>query len=219
MNEQEFINSLSGVGTQNNDIQATAPKKNVIVRKKSLLKKTYEAFIEEDIKEVKNYIIRDVVIPTIKNAIVNTIVGAVEMMFLGTTTSRSFVPSKPVNTQQTNYGKMFVSGGKTSVPNQQAGRMDEEVIFETKAEALEALAEMQMALANEQDVTVASLYQAANTNCTAPYTWSSFGWSDHDLDNAYVKDVWYDTVDPETGRNVRRLGATIITPRPRQLKK
>lgn len=55
--------------------------KNVVVKEKRVRSKLAEAFIGEDVGSVKDYIIFDVIIPAIKNTIVDGITNTVEMIF------------------------------------------------------------------------------------------------------------------------------------------
>lgn len=62
---------------QKEKIQAVVNKAGVVSTKKPLSKKFAETFIEEDVKDVKSYIVLDVIIPGIKN----TILDVLSMMF------------------------------------------------------------------------------------------------------------------------------------------
>lgn len=66
-------------------------KGTVVVRKPSFLSRLKDTFIAEDARDVGDYIVWDILIPTIKRTIRDIIVGAADRVFLGVGTSS--VPS------------------------------------------------------------------------------------------------------------------------------
>ena len=88
------------------------PKKTGIVRtKKSLGDKFKEAFISDDSRDVKTYIVWDIVIPTIKN----TILDSIEMIFFGGGRSGrgSYGSREPVS--YNSYYKSEYNGNRRSI--------------------------------------------------------------------------------------------------------
>lgn len=78
-------------------------KGDVIVRKKSSLAKIRDMFIAEDADKVGNYILADVLVPSIKRAIVDIIKSSADMIF-GTKGSQ----------QNNNGGTRYIYGGSAS---------------------------------------------------------------------------------------------------------
>lgn len=60
-------------------LKAVVKQANVVSTKKPLSKKFAETFIEDDVKDIKSYVVMDVVIPGIKN----TILDILSMLFFG----------------------------------------------------------------------------------------------------------------------------------------
>ena len=60
-------------------------KVSVKTKKKGSISKLYDVLISEDANNVKSYILLDVLVPTVKKAIVDIVTDAVNMIFLGGT--------------------------------------------------------------------------------------------------------------------------------------
>ena len=58
------------------------------IKEKGVGEKMADSFLSEDVRNVKNYIIWDVIIPGIKNAIADVVVGGIEMALFGSSKSR-----------------------------------------------------------------------------------------------------------------------------------
>lgn len=90
------------------------PKKTGIVStKKSLGDKFKEAFISDDSRDVKTYIVWDIVIPTIKN----TILDSIEMIFFGGSSRSRRGPSygRSDNVPYSSYYKSEYNGNRRSM--------------------------------------------------------------------------------------------------------
>ena len=94
----------------NGEVVDLPKRTGVVSTKKSLWDKFKDAFISDDIKDVKTYIIWDVGIPTIKN----TILGSIEMIFFdGDSRSRRGYGREPVS--YNSYYKSEYNGNRRSV--------------------------------------------------------------------------------------------------------
>ena len=67
-------------------IEKVELKGTVVAKRPSFLSRLKDTFVAEDIHDVGDYIIWDIVIPTIRRTIRDVIVGAADRVFLGTTT-------------------------------------------------------------------------------------------------------------------------------------
>ena len=97
----------TGGSSNSNDKTALAPvvdKDQVIVQKKSLGSKFADAFISDAAKDVKSYILEDVIIPGIKDTIINCL----EMVFFGGTSSRRSARSRSYDSNA-NYRAFYQS--------------------------------------------------------------------------------------------------------------
>lgn len=145
-------------------------------KKKNDIRKLADVFITEDADNVKSYILSDVLVPTIKNAIVNIVTDAVHMIFLGGT-SRSKGTSD-------RFRKPYVSYTQYSDPrddrysdsSRPRSRFDyDDIVFESRVEAETVHVEMMHVIKEYGFVTVADLYDMADL--PAPYTSNRYGWT------------------------------------------
>ena len=111
---------------------------NVTIKKKSALAKIRDMFIAEDADKVGSYILMDVLVPSIKKAIVDIIKSSADMIF-GTKGS-----SKPSGSTYTYGGTPYVSYssvGKKPEPINVARSQYEvvDIIFDNRSDAEEVL--------------------------------------------------------------------------------
>lgn len=79
---------INNSGNTKDELAPIVEKEQVIVQKKSLGAKFADAFISDAAKDLKSYILWDVFVPGVKDAIMN----GLNMIFYGSTTSRSRRP-------------------------------------------------------------------------------------------------------------------------------
>ena len=150
-------------------------------RKRGLASKFASAFFSEDIKTIKDWVVMDVIIPSIKDAISNT----VDMILFGSTHNR-----KP----QGQYGNAsYVSyNNYYNKPRQQtAARNDEidyqEIIYPTRGDAEGVLGSMCDLIVDYGSVSIADLYDLVGKAQYSNHTDNKYGW--RDLSSASVKRV------------------------------
>ena len=143
----------------------------VKTKKKGGVSKLADIFINEDVSNVKSYILMDVLIPATKKAISDIITNGIDMILYGGN-GRGGRPS----------------GGRSSYVNYSSYSRDErprdsrhntrfdydDIIFQTRGEAIEVRDQMEDLIAHFGHVTVADLYDMADL--TAPYTANKYGW-------------------------------------------
>lgn len=147
---------------------------NVKKKKKSEISKFADVFISEDIKNVKSYIVMDILVPAIKNAIIDVVTDGVNMIFKGE--SKTSKGRSSTNTY-VSY-RDYASGRRTpdrSIDRDRSRFDYDELIFDTRADAEKVLDGMDGALDRYNNVTVADLYDMCNL--TAPYTSGRYGWT------------------------------------------
>ena len=148
------------------------------LREHSKGKKIFRNFIADDAKNVKDYIIYDVIIPSIKQSISDLIIGSTEMILNGKKTNRS---------QNTNNQTGYVSYGqyRNQPQSQQQNtvyRRDSnfndfsDVIFDEKWKADEALSELLDIWRDYTKVYVADLYKTASIETN--FIHEQWGWTD-----------------------------------------
>lgn len=147
----------------------------VVNRKKSLGRKFAEAFIEDDMENIQDYILYEVAAPSIKKAIFDAIVGALQMI-LGVNSSGKTTSTTGT---RTNYKSFYASDkARTTTPATSRGSRYEirEIVLETRGEAEAVLEMLNEALDTYQSVSVADLYSAVGI--TADWVDNKVGWTD-----------------------------------------
>lgn len=143
----------------------------VITKKKSGFSGLADTFITEDVENVKQYIIMDVIIPTVKD----TVLEMIRMFFYGGTgkSSSSYRKNRP------SYRDYYDndSGRKTRQANyrRDGGLNYEDIIFKTRMEASEVLDILNDTIDQYEIVTVSDLHDLAGI--IGPHTGNRYGWS------------------------------------------
>lgn len=112
----------------------------VLTRKPSLGIRLKKVFLGENATDIKNYVMRDVLIPAIQNCILDIVYDSLQMRFFGTTRNRRTSGSNYSYTQyNTNYQQI---NRRRSENVNSARRAFDEVILETSYEAENVLSHM-----------------------------------------------------------------------------
>lgn len=95
-------------------------KGTATVKKKSLGEKFKSVFIAADFQDVKNYVVWDIIVPSIRMAMHDVMVGIADSVFLGAGTAASQYLNRnggitTLNQQKINYSK--ISSGRTTTLN------------------------------------------------------------------------------------------------------
>ncbi len=144
-------------------------------RKKSEVKKFASIFVPEDVDNVKSYILTDVIIPGIKNAIADVVsimlFGEAGRLGRGSRDRGSKISYQKYyrddRDERRDYGR----------PRQAAGFEYDDILFETRGDADMVLDQMESAIGNYGLVSVADLYDLAGITCRS-YTANKYGWTD-----------------------------------------
>jgi hypothetical protein len=192
----------SSLNTVNNKTEE-APKKSVITKRElTFREKLKRSFVKEDVADVRDYVIFDIVIPSIRKAFFDTIVGTAAQIFgmsVPTTTYRptgGYSPNQgritPHERQYRDYNSIAVRsvGGYSAEPSDRYDRFYvSDWTFPIKEEADRVLTEMMDICDSSGWVTVGKFFELADPGGTAagrnPYTNYNYGW--HSIDNAGVK--------------------------------
>ena len=161
----------------------------VIRKKKTVGQKFADVFLSEDIESVKGYVVFDVIVPAIKDAIFETIKGSIEMLFYGGYSAPRKTKREGGKTY-VQYGSYYKSdnnrSNRTGVTDRGSRSDYTNLIFDSRAEAEEVLGNLQDIVASEfEQATVADLYELAGI--TSSFTDNKWGWLD--LRGANVKRV------------------------------
>lgn len=141
------------------------------------VRKFTETFISEDAKNIKTYVIHDVVVPTIKKMLVTSL----DMFLNG---GRSNYDNRS-SSSKVSY-RRYYDDPRDSRPRESErprSRFDyDDIIFDHRADAEAVLDSMTDALEEYKVVTVQDLYEFAELS--APFTSNKYGWTN--LSKAYV---------------------------------
>lgn len=154
-----------------NDVKKVV-KAPVKVKKKNELRKLSDIFIAEDASNVKSYVFMDVIVPAIKNALYDVVVGGVGMML-----GKGPRGGKQIGglTERTSYGSFYNSGREYEAPKARTTFNIEGIEFKTRGDAELVLDALFRELANYTVVRVSDFYEFAGL--TAPYTANDYGWT------------------------------------------
>jgi hypothetical protein len=153
-------------------------------QKKGFCKKLAETFMEDDSKSVGSYVLYDILIPAAKDLIVDMISSGAEMLFGTRRTGRGY--GRIPGSTWTSYGGRY--NGGTSIrdprdrdrrdgPRTARLRQDfEEIIFDTRADALEVLDRMQDLINDYRMVSVSDYYTLCDMESN--FTDRKYGWTD-----------------------------------------
>ena len=150
------------------------------VKEKTLADKACEAFLSEDTRQVKDYILWDVVIPGIKNAVADAIIGGIEMALFGTT--KGSRTRRGRSDTHVSYSSYYDSDSSYSSSNR-VGRSDRssrydfsDIMLKTRGDAESVLTSMEELVNKYGEATVADL--CSLSGISPKHTDNKWGWTD-----------------------------------------
>lgn len=148
------------------------------VKKRSGLRRMADSFISEDAPNIAEYVIFDILIPSFKKVVLEMVTSSTEML-LGETRRGDRNRRSPVSSisYRDFYERRDDRDKRDRRDNRRASGYDyDDIIFDSKAEALEVLDAMEDALDRYQVVSVADLCEFAGVN--SKFTDNKYGWMD-----------------------------------------
>lgn len=146
--------------------------------KKNNARKLTDVFITEDAANVKNYILFDVIVPSIKKALYDLVVGALDMTLFGgkggNNSKHSIsdkVSYKDYNSISSRDSRSYSSTKTTTT----SGYSYDDIVLETRGEAESVLSRMDEIIEEYDSVRVADLYDLVGI--TGDYTDNKYGWT------------------------------------------
>lgn len=142
--------------------------------KKNEMRRLADTFISEDVSNVGSYIWLDVLVPTIKKAIVDIVTDGVNMVFFGGT---GFRGSRNSNTSKISYRSFYdQKDNRGSETTYTRSRFDyEDIVYASRGEAEAVLEEMDNVIERYGFVTIADMYDMSDR--TPPFTSNKYGWT------------------------------------------
>ena len=136
------------------------------IKKKSLIA---EVLISEDIKNVKDYILTDVLIPAVKKAISDAVTNGIDMILYGETSSNR----KDSLSSKVSY-RSYYDRKSYSAKSRNEYSYDD-VVIDTRGEAEEVLMKMDELIDIYGMVSVADFYDLVGVSSN--YTDNNYGWT------------------------------------------
>lgn len=147
------------------------------LKKKTELQKLRDTFISEDIGNVKSYILKDVLVPRIRDAIADIIKNTTDMIFYGSTRRPTSSGGKPI-ASKISYDRMFGNPSSSREPVRTRNGFDFDTIaFKSRGDAELVLSTMEDMIEQYKVVTVGELYNLADVS-TDNYMVYKYGWTD-----------------------------------------
>lgn len=160
------------------------------IKEKTFRQKVRDAFISDEVHDIKSYVVFDVIIPAIKETVRNLFVNSLDMALFGKV-------RKTANTEQRGgstyiaYDRLYQSRGNDIQPRQQKGgaplRVNEldRVVFKDKADAIDVLSYMMDNLEEYHVASIADFLSAADL----PISPIHHKWGFYDLSTASVEEL------------------------------
>lgn len=150
------------------------------VKEKSVGSKVAGAFLSEDSRTVGNYIIWDVLVPGLKNAVADMVIGGIEMALFGST--RGSRSSRSGGGKVVSYSSYYDSGRSAS-SRRTVDRSDHsskydfsDILLDTRGEAEDVVSSMEELVRNYGEASVADLCSLVGV--TSQFTDNKYGWTD-----------------------------------------
>ncbi len=172
--ENYASNSHKSKATVPADDKKITPKANGAIRKKSEVGKLAGLFVAGDIASAKSYIIEDVLIPTIKNAVSEMVRNGIDILLFGDTRKSNTNRSTASRVSYTNY-----YNGNSSSRNSECSSVCnyDDIIFPSRGDAEVVLDGLNDIIQAYGFASVADLYELANIT-TSNYTYANYGWTE-----------------------------------------
>ena len=165
------------------ELEARKPRKvakgRVTKKKKTLLDRFKATFIKEDPRDVRKYVIQEVIIPALIDNAYDILTSAYDMTFRGEATRRKKSSSNSLGSK-INYGGFFSGGERRekmpSYQRSETAKSFDNICFESRGDAELVLDNMVDILSRYEVVRVADFYELAG--CSGEFTDNDFGWKD-----------------------------------------
>lgn len=154
----------------------------VVTKEKNDIQKVASMFIAEDLKTVRDHILKDVAVPKLQDFFADLMIATINMIFHGDDRPRSSY-NNYAQPSRVSYNRYANQSNQQRPVAAQINYQD--VIFSSRGDAEEVLNQMVDAVASYGTVSVADFYDLVGM--TANYTDNKYGW--YDIRNAYVQPV------------------------------
>lgn len=143
--------------------------------KKNEMRKLTDVFISEDVANVKSYILMDVIVPAVKKAIYDLVVGTLDMSLYGGRGGGG-KRSTADKVSYRDYNSVSRRDERTYNSNRTAsGYSYDDIVVDTRGEAETVLMRLDEVMEEYECVRVADLYDLVGV--TGNYTDNNYGWT------------------------------------------
>lgn len=155
-------------------------KGNVKTKKKSLGDRFTDTFVSESAKDVKEYVIFDVLIPAVKDTFADIVNNGLNMLLYGDTNRRS--GNRKRSGERTSYSRYYDEPRRNRQESRNMDRSErhgynyDEVILDTRPDAEDLLTQMYEVIDKYDFVSVFDMYEMAGVK--TEYTDKNWGWDD-----------------------------------------
>lgn len=159
---------------------------NVSIRKQPITKRLAGTFFGENLSSAFEYVVSDIIVPTIKDTMYNIISGGLSTMLYGRNVSRGGLGGTKYK-----YSTSSVRGNTNiSQPtnNYRPANDIEEIVFESRGDAEIVLDTLRNLIEEYEWATVQDLYSAAGKT-PARNNWTTVNWGWDTLAKAYVEGI------------------------------
>lgn len=147
----------------------------VKTKKKSQIHKFTDIFVAEDVGEVKEYLITGLLIPSIKNTILDLIIEGATMIFKGEPGRGRKSSSSVDYVSYRHYSDRDRRDDRHHNSRVRTGYGYDDIVLESRGEAETVLTRMDELIDTYGFVTVADLYDLVGKSCN--YTDNKYGWT------------------------------------------
>lgn len=148
------------------------------VRKKSRINKVASNFINEDVDNIKSYVVFDVLIPAAKKAISDIVVNGIDMILYGET-GRSDRRGRRVDSSFVRYDRCSSSSSRRDERDrdrfERRRPLFDDIVYDTRGEAEEVLNRMDELIETYHMVSVFDMFDLSGIDCD--YTLNNYGWT------------------------------------------
>lgn len=142
------------------------------VQKKTGIQKFTEVFIQEDLHTVRDYIWRDVLVPSIKSSIDTMLKGSIDILLYGEVKPRSS------NTRTGSTGSMAYWKRYDEEPKKANKRVEiNDIAYSSRSEAENVLATMDECIDKYEKVSIADFYEFSDVSVAGDHTLNNYGWT------------------------------------------
>ena len=182
------VTQTGNAGSKTTEAKLNLPKPVAV--KETVGDKFKKAFIQEDIQTAAKSVFFEMIIPKVKNLISDMIIGTIEHIFYGGTSS---VTNKTNNLK---YNNISYQQNKPTVITYASSRidditslLDDKLYYRTKEDAENVINEMRLCLEQGQNVTVAQVLDSIGI--VPEYTYNYYGWTNlKDARTVYSRGGW-----------------------------